>query len=902
MPTISGSESPVADNVREGESGSGDPVLTSTFEPPQLLSKPIIRSRLQDRLTYGVRAKSLVLMSAPAGAGKTVLAASWAEAHDISWPVAWLTVHDACERSEVFWSYVAETIVRSGVNLRHANRPPLGEVVPNSFFIRLAADLLDHPLPVVLVLDGADRLVSRDVTAGLDFLLRHAHPQFRLVMCGRADPQLPLHKYRVTDSMTEIRQDVLAFTVAEAHSLLSSLGAKVSRDVVASITAQTEGWAAGLRLAAASLKQGADPKTLVESLARDDGSVAEYLFAEVLDAQPPRVRDFLLRTSVTPQLLPDLVDRLTDRADGRRTLATLVRSNAFVERPPDFGGAYRVHPLFRELLKAQLTYESPEDVPELHRRCAQWFATAGQFVPAVEHAVASGDWPYATSLLIGGLAVGSLLAHDNSPYASFLDSMPADLPGPHAAVLRTAWMFRGGQSVPAGDIEHVTRLVERDGVADTDALRLSAAVVLTAVAAVGPDHARAMRVADHALELLSQSPWQQQATGAALSAIVLAARATALMVDRGGNEAAEALKAAVAAAEAAGCGRLRRQCLGDLAVVEAFRGRLRRASELAQTAEGLADDCGLSRERRPAAASLALAWVSCEEFHHAEARRWEARAHASVADYEALFVQPLLAVLQARIHRSRRELELVESAIGQLVAKVDSPSWVRERELLEVAALHLAKAQPDQAIAVIDSLPDPHSPRAEVARSRATILGAASQSGPREVIGDPEAPLDAVVEAWIDRAYRHLERGEVMLAVPTVQQALQLAEPERMRRPFMDSTAQLRRLLRANATLSASASWLRPAASKVVKLHPASAGADGSTRAPSANLVAAEQLSEREIEVLRLMSELLSTEEIGAAMFVSVNTVRTHVRSILRKLAVSRRNEAVRRAWELAIV
>jgi LuxR family maltose regulon positive regulatory protein len=245
---------------------------------------------------------------------------------------------------------------------------------------------------------------------------------------------------------------------------------------------------------------------------------------------------------------------------------------------------------------------------------------------------------------------------------------------------------------------------------------------------------------------------------------------------------------------------------------------------------------------------------------------------------------------------------LGENALGQLVANVDSPSWVRERELLEVAALHLAKAQPDQAIAVIDSLPDPHSPRAEVVRSRATVLGAASQSGPREVIGDPEAPLDAVVEAWIARACRYLERGEVTLAVPAVQQALRLAEPERMRRPFMDSTTQLRRLLRANATLSASAGWLRPAASKVVKLRPASAGDDGSTRAPAANLVATEPLSEREIEVLRLMSELLSTEEIGAAMFVSVNTVRTHVRSILRKLAVSRRNEAVRRARELAIV
>jgi len=162
--------------------------------------------------------------------------------------------------------------------------------------------------------------------------------------------------------------------------------------------------------------------------------------------------------------------------------------------------------------------------------------------------------------------------------------------------------------------------------------------------------------------------------------------------------------------------------------------------------------------------------------------------------------------------------------------------------------------------------------------------------------------LDVVVEAWIDRAYSHLERGEVLLAVPAVQEALRLAEPERMRRPFMDSTSQLRRLLRVNATLSVSASWLRPTSAKVVKLRPASADDNRSTRAPSPGFVATEPLSEREIEVLRLMSELLSTEEIGAAMFVSVNTVRTHVRSILRKLAVSRRNEAVRRARELAIV
>ena len=157
---------------------------------------------------------------------------------------------------EVFWSYFAERILRVGVTLRHASQPPLGEVVPNSFFVRLAADILEHPVPIVVVLDGADRLVSRGATAGLDFLIGHAFPQFRLVMCGRADPQLPLHKYRLTDSMTELRRDALAFTVAEARLLLASLGAKVPRDIAAALTEQTEGWAAGLRLAALSLKQG----------------------------------------------------------------------------------------------------------------------------------------------------------------------------------------------------------------------------------------------------------------------------------------------------------------------------------------------------------------------------------------------------------------------------------------------------------------------------------------------------------------------------------------------------------------------------------------------------------------------------------------------------------------------
>ena len=323
----------VDDTVDDDIAGFSDPVLNSAFEPMRLAHRPLIRTRLLDRLSRGVREKSLTLLSAPAGAGKTVLAASWVEAAAVPWPVAWLTVDDACDRPELFWPYLMEALARAGVTLPQAHRPVLGEKVPAAFLTRLAADILEHPHPIVLVLDGANRLLSREATAGLDFLIRHACPRFRLVMCGRADPQLPLHKYRLTDSMTELRLDALAFTSGETRELLASLGVTVSKEVASSLTEQTEGWAAGLRLAAASLKRGVDPTRLIDSLARDDGSVAEYLFAEVLDAQPPRLRQFLLRTSVTPHLWPELVDLLTDRTDGRRTLAALVRANAFVERP-----------------------------------------------------------------------------------------------------------------------------------------------------------------------------------------------------------------------------------------------------------------------------------------------------------------------------------------------------------------------------------------------------------------------------------------------------------------------------------------------------------------------------------------------------------------------------------------
>jgi len=240
------------------------------------------------------------------------------------------------------------------------------------------AALAELPRPVALVIDNSDHLTDRSITGGLDALLRNAGGRLRLVLAARADPLLPLHQYRLNGTMAEIRVDQLNFTPEETRELLTAMGVPVTLEVAQGLCAETQGWAVGLRLAAAPLKQGVPPQRLVTSLAHDDGSVAQYLFAEVLDGQPASVRRVLLRTSVTAELWPDLVDRLGGRPNVRRVLAGLAHANAFVEESPGAPGGFRIHPLFREMLQAELSYHHAGEIAELHRICARWYAEAGR--------------------------------------------------------------------------------------------------------------------------------------------------------------------------------------------------------------------------------------------------------------------------------------------------------------------------------------------------------------------------------------------------------------------------------------------------------------------------------------------------------------------------------------------
>jgi len=350
------------------------------------------RSRLTDRLSEGVRRTPVTLLSGRTGAGKTVLAAGWLHAQPTGTASTWLTLGAGDDDPTAFWSRLTVALAATGGGLADLAVPGTDGLATGFSVLRLAAQLAELPTPVVVCVDNADVLTDRRIAAGLDLLVRHNEGRLRLVLCTNVDPPLPLAEYRRTGLLTEIRDEELAFTVAETHALLAGLGAPVTPATAAALSVATGGWAVALRLAAGCLLRGASPERLAAAVTGDDGSPVQYLTARLLDDQPAATRRLLLRISVTGELWPELVARLTGGVpDG--FLAGLAHAGAFAEDAPAAPGGYQIHPLLRELLAAQLRLERPYTVTALHWICSAWLAGTGRLPEAVAHAISADGLP-----------------------------------------------------------------------------------------------------------------------------------------------------------------------------------------------------------------------------------------------------------------------------------------------------------------------------------------------------------------------------------------------------------------------------------------------------------------------------------------------------------------------------
>ncbi|WP_345542039.1 AAA family ATPase, partial [Phytohabitans rumicis] len=383
--------------------------------PPFMVARPrLIRALAPDR------APPVVVVTGPAGTGKTQLVAQWARETGPADHVAWVTLEDEDARTGMFWTYVVAGLRAVGMSLP-AVTPPVPPSAPSrSFLTRLAAQIAEQPDPAVLVLDDVSALTDPRWATELEFVARHAGQRLRLVLVGRFDPPMPLHRYRLAGRLVEVRGGDLAFTRQEAAELLAWHGITLSPPAFAALLEHTEGWAAGLRLFALALAGHGDADRLVETTTGEEATIAEYFASEVLRAQPPQVRDFLLHTSVLGTFTPELAQALTGSPDAHRILADLEHRNAFVRRTGEEPHSYRYHRLFAELLRAQLAFEEPDQVPKLHYRAAAWLAEHGRTADAVAHAVQAGDWDTAAALLVADHAVGRLLLEGGAGRPSVL--------------------------------------------------------------------------------------------------------------------------------------------------------------------------------------------------------------------------------------------------------------------------------------------------------------------------------------------------------------------------------------------------------------------------------------------------------------------------------------------------
>jgi LuxR family transcriptional regulator, maltose regulon positive regulatory protein len=868
--------------------------------PPAYAARPRLTQRLQDR-----EDTRLVLVSAPAGCGKTSLVAEWIRTHDVE-DVAWVTLEDA---GATPWSGLVGCLETLGVDASAVAGPDGGRPLAREDLSALAAAVASAPRRVTVVMDGLD-VVSGDVGRDLDLLLRHSGGRLRLVLVTRSDPVMPLYRYRLEETITELRMRDLACTDQEAGLLLEAAGVRLARDSVHALNERAHGWIVGLRFAARYLAVCESPDEAVPEVVGDTGDIAEYLLGEVLDAQPPEVRRLLLSTSVADVLRPGLIEALSGRSL-TRALSLLTRDNAFIEPVPHHPGFYRYHPFFRDLLRAELAYESPTLLNELHHTASDWFADQGMLASSVAHLVAAGDWADAVRLVVDHVALGELLRSSGSQsLRARLGELPQGLPGPEAALVAATLLLTRGESGSArAELDKARREIAEDTALSSTTLAL--AVVGALQARNADDPARALAVAEDAERALADA--RPGATALPeLSGLVQVSKAIALMRQGALETAREVLTTAARSGTARARGLVELECLGLLSLLACLRGELSSAAALAGRAADTADRLGIAPGERPGAAATALAWVGLERCDPGSVSD-----HVAVACTTSFLggdpvTRTLLAVVAAGHQEARGSapagIALLEKAVAELPA---ADIWIADRLHLALARLRrdsgdLPGAQQEMAQVVgQDDL--------DAVLLRADLAGTGRVAGLERALSDAvrdEAPKHVQVNGALLQASRHLRRGDSEAARAALARSLEVAGTEVMRRPFRDAPPAVRQALARDAVLSARHRWL-----EAEPTWPSSRGADAPAGTPGAATAPAaapdkrplpatlvESLTPKELEVLEHLAQLLTTDEIAAAMFVSVNTVRTHVRSILRKLGVSRRNAAVRRARELHLL
>jgi LuxR family transcriptional regulator, maltose regulon positive regulatory protein len=911
------------DTTPEHATTPGPGLLVTKLRLPRPPADFVARRRLLERLDDGL-ARELTLVSAPAGFGKTSLLADWSQRSERL--VAWLSL-DAGDNDPVrFWRHTVAALdgVRPGVAERLA--PLLGPPAPASFeglATAVVNELAAEDGDALLVLDDYHLIEAQPVHASLQFLLEHQPPALHVVLATRADPQLPLARVRARGQLTELRAADLMFTVDEAADLLlEAAGVELREDAVAALVARTEGWAAGLQLAALSLQHQPDVAGFVASFSGSHRHVLDYLTEEVLERQPEAVRGFLLETSVLDRLSGPLCDAVTGRADGQQMLESIERANLFLAPLDEVRGWWRYHHLFADLLRARLQQRWPERVAQLHRNAGSWHEEHGPVDDAVNHALAAGDAVWAARM-IERHADELLLRSEGATLQRWLAALPPGTIDSRPRLLITQTRFAGLEK-----LDGLLDAAERAHAQTADepyepsvGLGVSRLANVPAMIAVGRafvsfsrgDGEATMAGASRALAEIGPGEWW-------LDSLAQALVGAAAWLGGQLGQAERAMASSMARWQAADVHdqvELWSQYLGK---IQCARGRLDLAAATYQQVleVGAAPD----RPARPAAstAHVGLAFVAfhrndfdtalehldeglrlCRQFGNPDSLAnglailaWIRRIRGDMSpalqamEEAARVSDPTVVDLLNSVpaHRARLLLSLGDVAAAARwteqrgLAADDEPSYPREVAHLLLARVLLAKGRSDQALRLLDRL---HA--AAVAQDR----------------------TGSVIEIQTLRALGLAALGDDDGAVATLAEALTLAHPQGYVRVFVDEGAPmgslLGQLIRTHE-VSVPGDYvgrLVRALENDLEIDRAGPASDERpTAAAVPGLVTA--LSNRELEVLHLLAAGKQNQDIADELHMALNTVKKHATHIFEKLGATNRTEATVRAREYGLL
>ena len=885
--------------IRQAPTPNAGALPATKFAFPPELPTIIVRRRLLDALDAATQ-RPLTLISAPPGAGKTALLGSWIGAGNPPGAVAWLSLDGADADRRRFWRAVLEALHRAGAGdaVAALAAHPQGRVDRLTAALVTALDGRDEP--VVLVLDDFHE-VAEAVHADLDRLLHRQPLALRIVLATRADPPLRLGRLRLQEQLAELREPDLALNLEETGQMLSAAGVSMAGQHVRRLWDRTEGWAGALRLAALSLRDHPEPGRFVDDFAGDDRAISDYLISEVMSVLPPDDRCFLLRTSIAGVLNGDLANALTDRTDGHRRLAELARGGALLAPLDRRGEWYRYHALFRELLHAELRSDFPDELAELHRRAAWWLAQHGDDARGLVHAVEAGAWDLAARLA-GERWVDLLIRGEVGALRPLVERVPPDWTAKDpelALAVASALLDRGDHGEAARLLDAAAAAADRVPAEHEARFAVSFAALRLHVARLRGDLESALETGR---ALARDGRLEPGVVHSDLRALALANLGIAELWAGDVDAAAGHLERARGAATDAGRDWLLLLAIAHLAVLAGTTQDFPRAARHAREAIEVAQRHGWERTWPAGAAYLALANAEFLWDHREEAAATVELAREALHGTQERPLRAGLALLRSGVLAARGDVEAALAVVESGAEEIGDwplPESMREYFAVREAILRAELGDRAGAARVLG----------EGASGPSSLPGAVVLAQLRLADGEWEAAR-AIVSTWSDRFRDEATPAAVQAwtvdalaldaladhdgAAASLERALELAEPGGLRWALLDFGRSLSPLLGRQLRSGTSHRAL------VGELLASLDGANGRDRAHSPFMMV--PLSPRERAVLRYLPTMMSNQEIASELFVSVNTVKTHLKAIYRKLDVADRREAVTRARSLELL